>query len=121
MTLRKAAWRFCLAAPVVIALGLLFAGQRNVRANQQEKPAAMAEVKIDNFSFGPQALTIAAGTTVTWTNRDDIPHTVVSNDGAFKSKVLDTDERFSYTFTKAGTYPYFCSIHPKMTAKVVVQ
>ncbi len=61
MTLRKAAWRFCLAAPVVIALGLLFAGQRNVRANQQEKPAAMAEVKIDNFSFGPQTLTIAAG------------------------------------------------------------
>ena len=121
MSFRKAACRFGLAAPLVIGLALLFAGQRNVRANQQEKPAAGAEVKIDNFSFGPQTLTIAAGTTVTWTNRDDIPHTVVSNDGAFKSKVLDTDERFSYTFTKAGTYPYFCSIHPKMTAKVVVQ
>ncbi len=80
-------------------------------------------MKIDNFSFGPSTLTVAVGTTVTWTNRDDIPHTVASSDDpkAFKSKVLDTDEKFSFTFTKAGTYPYFCSIHPKMTAKVVVE
>ena len=83
--------------------------------------ASSAEVKIDNFSFGPAALTIAVGTTVTWTNRDDIPHTVVSDDKVFKSKVLDTDEKFSFTFSKPGTYPYFCSIHPKMTGKVVVQ
>ena len=82
---------------------------------------ATIEVKIDNFSFGPQDQTIAVGTTVTWTNRDDIPHTVVSTDGVFKSKVLDTDEKFSYTFEKAGTFPYFCSIHPKMTGKIVVQ
>jgi plastocyanin len=61
------------------------------------------------------------GTTVKWTNRDDIPHTVVSIDRVFKSKVLDTDETFSFTFSTAGTYPYFCSIHPKMTGKVVVQ
>jgi plastocyanin len=87
----------------------------------QEKPAARAEVKIDNFSFGPQNLTVAVGTTVTWTNRDDIPHTVVADDKSFKSKALDTDEKFSYTFSKAGTYPYFCSIHPKMTGKVIVQ
>jgi len=82
-----------------------------------------AEVKIDNFSFGPATVTVSVGSTVTWTNRDDIPHTVVSTDDpkVFKSKVLDTDEKFSCTFTKAGTYPYFCSIHPKMTAKVVVQ
>lgn len=60
-------------------------------------------------------------TTVRWTNRDDIPHTVVSDDKAFKSKPLDMDEDFTYTFTKPGTYSYFCSIHPKMTAKVVVQ
>jgi len=81
------------------------------------------EVKIDNFSFGPTDLTVSAGTTVTWTNRDDIPHTVVSTDEpkAFKSKVLDTDEKFSFTFTKPGTYAYFCSIHPKMTGKVIVQ
>jgi amicyanin len=81
----------------------------------------VVEVKIDNFKFGPEALTVPVGTTVTWTNRDDIPHTVVSTDGAFKSKVLDTDEKFSFTFAKAGTYDYFCSIHPKMTGKVIVQ
>jgi len=85
---------------------------------QQPKTAA---VKIDNFTFGPAELTVAAGTTVTWTNRDDIPHTVVSTEKVFKSKVLDTDESFSFTFDKAGTYPYYCSIHPKMTGKVVVQ
>jgi len=85
------------------------------------KPGTAMEVKIDNFKFGPEALTIPAGTTVTWTNRDDIPHTVVSTTGAFKSKVLDTDEKFSFAFTQAGTYEYFCSIHPKMTGKVVVQ
>lgn len=79
------------------------------------------DVKIDNFSFSPANLEIKAGTTVTWTNADDIPHTVVSNDKIFKSKVLDTDQKFSFTFDKPGTYPYFCSLHPKMTAKVVVQ
>jgi plastocyanin len=79
------------------------------------------EVKIDNFSFSPATVTVPAGTTVTWTNRDDVPHTVVSTDGAFKSKVLDTDEKFSFTFSKPGTHPYFCSIHTKMTGKVVVQ
>lgn len=85
--------------------------------------AGTSEVKIDNFSFSPQALTVAVGTTVTWTNRDDIPHTVVSTDDpkAFKSKVLDTDEKFSFTFSKPGSYAYFCSVHPKMTGKVTVQ
>src|ERR1700675_3117232 len=109
-----------LAAPVMIAMLLLLAGSPSVTANDQPS-AANAEVKIDNFSFGPQTLTVPVGATVTWTNRDDIPHTVVSTDGVFKSKVRDTDEKFSYTFTKAGTYPYFCSVHPKMTGKVVVQ
>lgn len=89
-------------------------------AHSQAAPAAAA-VKIDNFSFGPTALTVAVGTTVTWTNHDDIPHTVVSDDKVFKSKVLDTDQSFSFTFDKPGTYPYFCSLHPKMTGKVVVQ
>ncbi len=78
-------------------------------------------MKIDNFSFAPVTLTVGVGTTVTWTNRDDIPHTVVSNDKVFKSKVMDTDEKFSYTFSKPGTYPYFCSVHPKMTGTVVVK
>ena len=112
-------WVAGLAMPVMIAV-LLFAGSPSVTANDQPS-AANAEVKIDNFSFGPQTLTVAVGTTVTWTNRDDIPHTVVSTDGVFKSKVRDTDEKFSYTFAKAGTYPYYCSVHPKMTGKIVVQ
>jgi len=98
----------------------LRAGARSLPAAAQQK-ADTTEVKIDNFSFGPGTLTVPVGTTVTWTNRDDIPHTVVSTDGAFKSKVLDTDEKFSFTFGKAGTFPYFCSIHPKMTGKVIVQ
>ena len=104
----------------MIAMLLLFTGSSNVTANSRP-PAAAAEVKIDNFSFEPQTLSVAVGTTVTWTNRDDIPHTVVSTDGVFKSKVRDTDETFSYTFTKAGTYSYYCSVHPKMTGQVVVQ
>jgi plastocyanin len=98
----------------------LSAGSPSVTATDQPSPAN-AEVKIDNFVFGPQTLTVPVGATVTWTNKDDIPHTTVSTDGVFKSKVMDTDEKFSYTFTKAGTYSYYCSVHPKMTGKVVVQ
>ena len=88
-----------------------------------QQAASGVEVKIDNFSFAPAALVVPAGTTVTWVNRDDIPHTVVSTDKdkAFKSKVLDTDEKFSYVFAKPGRYPYFCSVHPKMTGEVVVK
>jgi plastocyanin len=106
-------------ATLVLVGGLLLLAPK-VRATDQPSTAA-AEVNIDNFSFGPASLTVAVGTEVTWINRDDIPHSIVSTDGAFKSKVRDTDEKFSYTFTKAGTYPYFCSIHPKMTGKIVVQ
>jgi plastocyanin len=105
---------------------VLFAGLReHVHAAsvlpQQMQHEMAGEVKIDNFSFSPATLEIKAGTKVTWKNADDIPHTVVSNDKIFKSKALDTDEKFSFTFDKPGTYPYFCSLHPKMTAKVVVQ
>jgi plastocyanin len=87
----------------------------------QEKAPASVAVKIDNFSFGPAAVTVPVGTTVTWTNRDDIPHTVVSTDGVFKSKALDTDDKYSFVFDKPGTYSYFCSIHPKMTGQIIVQ
>jgi plastocyanin len=118
MTTKKM-WIAGLATTAMIAM-LLLAGTPRVAANDQPSGAS-ADVKIDNFSFGPQTLTVSVGTTVVWTNRDDIPHTVVSTDGVFKSKVRDTDEKFSYTFTKAGTYPYFCSVHPKMTGRVVVQ
>ena len=76
---------------------------------------------IDNFIFSPERLTVKAGTTVTWTNRDDIPHTVASKDRLFKSKVMDTDESFSFTFTTPGEYAYFCSLHPHMTGTIVVE
>jgi plastocyanin len=107
-------------ASMIVALVLLLAGSPIVTAADQPS-AASAAVNIDNFVFGPQTITVPVGATVTWTNKDDIPHTSVSTEGVFKSKVLDTDEKFSYTFTKAGTYPYYCTIHPKMTGKVVVQ
>jgi plastocyanin len=119
--MRRRVWIAGLAAPIAVALVLLAAGANGFNVNAQQAPAASAEVKIENFSFGPATITVSAGTTVTWTNRDDIPHTVVSDDKVFKSKVLDTDEKFSYTFSKPGTYPYFCSVHPKMTGKVIVQ
>jgi plastocyanin len=106
--------------PIMIAMLLLFAGSSRVTASDQPSAANVA-VKIDNFVFGPQAITVPVGTTVTWTNSDDIPHTAVSTDGVFKSKVMDTGEKFSYTFTKAGTYSYYCSVHPKMTGQVVVK
>jgi plastocyanin len=77
--------------------------------------------KIENFTFTPQRLTVKTGTTVTWTNADDIPHAVASTTKAFKSKVLDTSDKFSFTFTTAGIYEYFCSLHPHMTGTIVVE
>jgi len=82
--------------------------------------AGAKQVVVDNFSFAPAITAVAAGSTVTWTNRDDVPHNIVSTDQKFRSPVLDTDEQFSHTFTSPGTYKYFCSIHPKMTGQVVV-
>jgi plastocyanin len=78
------------------------------------------KVTIDNFTFAPAELTVKVGTTVTWTNHDDIPHTVVSA-GKFRSKTLDTDDSFSFTFTAAGDYKYFCSLHPHMTGMIKVE
>jgi plastocyanin len=117
--IRKIMWITGLLTTVTAATLLLMAASPGSSAKAPQP--TNAEVRVDNFSFGPASLTVAVGTTVTWTNRDDIPHTVVSTDKVFKSKVLDTDEKFSFTFDKAGTYPYFCSIHPKMTGSVVVQ
>jgi amicyanin len=108
---------------VLLLLGLSALAHGGVRM----QPAAaggedkQVVVKIDNFSFSPSTLTVSPGTKVTWVNRDDIPHTVVSPEKKFKSDVLDTDQQFSFTFTATGTYDYFCSLHPKMTGKVVVQ
>lgn len=107
---------------IAMMLLAIATGHPSLSASAPEaKAPAASEVKIDNFSFTPPTLTVATGTQVTWTNGDDIPHNIVSDDKSFKSKTLDTDEKFSFTFTKPGTYSYFCSIHPKMTGKIVVQ
>ncbi|HXJ06523.1 MAG TPA: cupredoxin family copper-binding protein [Candidatus Acidoferrum sp.] len=119
--MRKSVFIAGVMLTVMASLGRTALKHEVFAVSAQQEPGSRVEVKIDNFSFGPAAITVSAGTTVTWTNRDDIPHTVVSTEKVFKSKVLDTDEKFSFTFTKAGEYPYFCSIHPKMTGKVVVQ
>ena len=78
-------------------------------------------VKIDNFTFSPAILAVAPGTTVTWTNDDDIPHTVAAKDKSFRSKPMDTGNQFSYTFVAPGEYDYFCSLHPHMVGKIVVK
>ena len=80
-----------------------------------------AAVQIGNFTFKNPVVTVKPGTTVTWINDDDIPHTVVSKDGVFKSKVLDTGDHFAFTFAKAGQFGYFCSLHPHMTGMIVVK
>jgi plastocyanin len=92
------------------------------RTASAENAAPAGAVSIDNFTFTPASLTVKAGTTVTWTNRDDIPHGIAASDNAFKkSKALDTDDSFSFTFTTPGTYQYFCYIHPHMTGTIVVE
>jgi plastocyanin len=80
-----------------------------------------AAVGIDNFTFNPQQLTVKAGTTVTWTNKDDIPHAVAAVGKQFRSKALDTGDAYSFTFTTPGSYAYFCSLHPHMTGTIVVE
>jgi plastocyanin len=96
--------------------GVLSAGDMAVQAGAQA-----AAIQIDNFHYTPPSLVVAPGTTVTWTNADDSPHTVREKDGKFKSAALDTDDTFSQTFAAPGEYEYFCSIHPYMTGKIVVK
>jgi plastocyanin len=78
-------------------------------------------VTIDNFTFSPKEITVAVGTTVKWVNHDDIPHTVVEQKTTFRSKALDTDDSYSYTFASAGEFDYFCGLHPHMVGKVIVK
>lgn len=116
---QESAYVGCVLLMLVTVLGLVASAARREDA---KPPVPKAEVKIDNFAFTPMELTVTAGTTVEWVNRDDIPHVVVSDDKkTFKSRALDTDEKFSYTFTAPGTYSYFCSVHPKMTGKIIVK
>jgi amicyanin len=107
-------WRRFLGAALVGA-ALAAGGLAPVMAG------ADVTAKIDNFTFEPATLTVKAGTTVTWTNEDDIPHTVVATNKAFRSKALDTEDKYSFTFTTPGSYEYFCSLHPYMKAMVTVE
>ena len=111
-----------LGAAGVIAL-LLAGASESPSAGEAAVQAAAnpAAVKIDNFNFTPPTLVVVPGTTVTWTNDDDSPHTVREKDGKFKSAALDTDETFSQTFSTPGEYEYICSIHPRMVGKIVVK
>ena len=109
------------AALIGAAVGSVLAGGV-LLAQAQTPAAAAAAVGIDNFTFNPATLTVKAGTTVTWTNKDDIPHGLAATNNAFKrSPALDTDDSFSFTFTTPGTYQYFCYIHPHMTGTIVVE
>ena len=103
----------------VLAGGVLIADAQTGAANAGDKTV---EVGIDNFTFNPQNLRVKAGTTVTWTNRDDIPHGIAATGNVFKrSNALDTDDHYSFTFTTPGTYEYFCSLHPHMTGTIMVE
>ena len=115
----KAVVRILGIAAVLVACAVITSAPQMLAATADETP--QNQVKIDNFAFTPATITVSTGTQVKWVNHDDIPHNVVSDDKSFKSKALDTDQEFTFTFTKPGTYTYFCSIHPKMTGKVVVK
>lgn len=95
------------AVGALVALGTVDAQEANV-------------VTVKDFSFGPKELTVAAGTTVTWVNQDDVPHSIVDKNKTFRSKPFDTNGKFSQTFASAGTFDYVCGLHPQMTGKIIV-
>jgi amicyanin len=90
-------------------------------ATSQAGNAGEVQVTIQNFAFDPATVTVKVGDTVTWTNKDSVDHNVTADNGEFKSDNLAQGSTFSFTFTKAGSYPYHCTIHPYMTGTVVVQ
>src|SRR5438132_6764469 len=106
--LRRLGVRLATAAAIFLQLGVIGARAEELK------------VTIDNFTFAPAELKVKVGDTVTWTNHDDIPHTVVSA-GKYRSKTMDTDDAYSFTFTAAGDYKYFCSLHPHMTGMIKVE
>jgi plastocyanin len=108
-------------AAVILSLMLASGALRPRSVSAAQDASSTNVVAIDNFTFTPTELTIPAGTQVTWINKDDVPHTVVSVDRKFKSRALDTDEKFSFMFQTPGTYEYFCSVHPKMMGKIIVK
>jgi plastocyanin len=119
---------FTLALSAALTLGLstpaaaqMSGHDHTMMENKTESKGTGNTINVDNFSFSPATLTVTAGTTVTWTNHDDIPHNIVERDQKFKSKALDTDDSYSHTFAEPGTYEYFCGLHPKMVGKVIVE
>ena len=124
--LRFAAARFAInrALSVALLLGPVIGAMLafgTVAAQDGTKKDAGSEITIDNFTFTPKELMVVVGTTVKWVNHDDIPHTVVEKKTSFRSKALDTDDSYSFTFASAGEFDYFCSLHPHMVGKVIVK
>ena len=123
--LRFAAARLVLNRGLVVALvlgpviGAMLALGAVAAQDATKKDAN--EITIDNFTFTPKELTVAVGTTVKWVNHDDIPHTIVEKKTTFRSKALDTDDSYSFTFTSLGTFDYFCGLHPHMVGQVIVK
>jgi plastocyanin len=119
--MKRTCWTLGIALVLLMIVMLAARGRTFAAAAPLSTTPAEAAVKIENFSFAPGTITVPVGSTVLWTNKDDAPHNVVSEDKSFKSKAMDTDENFSYTFATPGTYSYHCSIHPQMTGKIVVR
>lgn len=120
-TLGKRVIALC-ASATVLGVGLLIGGVAIAQSPPvpAQTPAA-TQITIDNFSFTPQELTVTVGTKVTWVNHDDIPHNIVDKTKKFRSKALDSEDSYSFTFDAAGTYDYFCGLHPHMTARIIVK
>jgi plastocyanin len=114
-------WLIVLGVSLALFVAAIVPGRSNLNAAQPAEGEKKVQVTIDNFNYSPADLTIAPGTTVVWVNRDDVPHTVTSTEKKFSSRALDTDEQFTFTFNEKGTFDYYCSIHPKMTARVTVK
>jgi len=118
-----AAWRRRALFAALAVSAMTIVGNRASLAEDAIHPVAAEPltIKIDNFTFTPPEVTVSAGTSITWVNNDDIPHTVAATNKEFKSKPLDTEEKFSFVFSAPGSYDYFCSLHPHMKARVIVK
>jgi plastocyanin len=114
VNLRRTQW-------LLTAVGMVILGAMEVYIPSVGQTSNATQIEVKNFMFAPTQLTVKAGSTVTWTNKDEEPHTVVSDTGMFKSGGMDTNESFSYKFDKPGTYRFACSIHPRMVGTIVVQ
>lgn len=114
-TIKKQLVLLALAIPCI-----LLAAAITRAATDSKQSAKETRIEIKDFSFQPKLVTVPVGARVVWVNKDEEPHTIVSTDKTFLSKALDTDDTFAFTFDKPGTYEYFCSVHPRMTAKIVV-